>query len=69
LSPSTEPLARLATPLVCPGAEVLYAGLAPGRLDRLYQVDLLLGPGTGYLQFICPIPGRLPFALTLTVAP
>jgi uncharacterized protein (TIGR03437 family) len=46
-APSTEPLARLATPLLCDGQQVLYAGLAPGETWRVYQVDLKLGSQTG----------------------
>lgn len=49
-APSSEPFARLAAPLVCPGAEVLYAGLAPGSLERIYQLDLRLASAGRGLQ-------------------
>ena len=53
-----EPLARLASPLVCSDSEVLYAGLAPGHVERVYQVDLRIGDVTGYTQFKCSLGGE-----------
>jgi uncharacterized protein (TIGR03437 family) len=68
LAPSSEPLARLAQPLVCPDADVLYAGLAPGALERVYQVDIRLNR-TGYHLFQCTSAGKPSLALTLNVVP
>ncbi len=53
LAPSTEPLARLATPMTCSDSTILYAGLQPGALERIYQVDMRLGSAKGYLKFGC----------------
>jgi uncharacterized protein (TIGR03437 family) len=55
-APAVEPLARLAAPMTCSNSEVLYAGLAPGTLERVYQIDLRLGVA-GYRQFTCSISG------------
>jgi uncharacterized protein (TIGR03437 family) len=63
-APSSEPLSRLASPMTCTNASVLYAGLQPGTIARIYQVDLQIGTKTGYQQFSCP-----PFGLTLNVVP
>jgi uncharacterized protein (TIGR03437 family) len=69
-APSAEPLARLARPLACSDSEVLYAGLAPGYLERIYQVDLRLGDVTGYVQFFCSFGGEDRFIfLSLNVLP
>ena len=57
-APATEPFARLAQPLTCPNAEVLYAGLSPGTVERVYQVDIRIGPTPGYQKFNCTQPGR-----------
>jgi hypothetical protein len=47
---------------------VLYAGLAPGAVERVYQVDLRIGPTAGYQQFTCTLGGSEPFVfLTLNV--
>lgn len=68
-APSSEPLARLASPMSCANATVLFAGLQPGALTRVYQVDLQIGSKTGYQQFPCTI-GETSFAfLTLNVVP
>ena len=68
-APSAEPLARLATPMVCQNSDVLYAGLAPGAVERIYQVDLRLNV-SGYWQFHCSIAGLTDFIfLTLNVLP
>jgi uncharacterized protein (TIGR03437 family) len=64
LAPSTEPLARLTTPMTCSDSTILYAGLQPGALERIYQVDMRLGSATGYLKFNCPTTG---LGLTLYV--
>jgi uncharacterized protein (TIGR03437 family) len=52
-APSAEPLARLVPPLLCNDSEVLYAGLAPGYFERVYQVDLRLGDTSGYFLLRC----------------
>jgi uncharacterized protein (TIGR03437 family) len=60
-------LAPLASPMTCSNATVLYAGLQPGTVARIYQVDLKIGTTTGYQQFTCAT-GGLTFAfLTLNV--
>jgi uncharacterized protein (TIGR03437 family) len=70
VAPSAEPLARLAAPLVCSNSDVLYAGLVPGYLERVYQVDLRLGSQTGYLKFTCSsVALPIPLLLTLLVVP
>jgi uncharacterized protein (TIGR03437 family) len=69
LAPSAEPFARLAQPMTCSNAEVLYAGLAPGWVARIYQVDLRLGPNAGYQQIPCTIGGRTVAFLTLNILP
>ena len=56
-APSSEPLARLATPLQCSNWTVLFAGLAPGATWRLYQVDLQLGSATGEVTSSCSLDG------------
>ena len=68
VAPSTEPLARLRSPLICQNADVLYAGLAPGYLERVYQVDLRLN-ATGYHRFDCSENGKPVLALTFDVVP
>jgi uncharacterized protein (TIGR03437 family) len=68
LAPSTEPLARLASPLTCENGDVLYAGLAPGYLERVYQVDLRLN-ATGYRRFDCSVGGKPALRLTFSVVP
>jgi len=67
-APSAEPLPRTTQPLTCSNAEVLYAGLAPTFVERVYQVDLRIGPKAGYQQFFCTLGGSDPFIfLTLNV--
>jgi uncharacterized protein (TIGR03437 family) len=67
---ASEPFARLASPMSCSNAEVLYAGLAPGTVARVYQVDLRMGSKPGYQPFACQIGSGTPFAfLTLNVVP
>jgi uncharacterized protein (TIGR03437 family) len=66
-APMAEPFARLANSLTCSNADVLYAGLAPGAVERVYQIDLRIGPVAGYQKFTCSLSGR-PFGfLTLNV--
>jgi uncharacterized protein (TIGR03437 family) len=57
-APTAEPFARLAWPLTCSNAEVLYAGLAPGYVEPVYQVDLRIGEQTGNQQLRCSIAGQ-----------
>ena len=67
-APSSEPLARVVNTLACSNAEVLYAGLAPGTVERVYQVDLRIGPVAGYQKFTCTLGGGDPFIfLTLNI--
>jgi len=69
-APASEPLARVAAPMSCSNAQVLYAGLQPGTVARIYQVDLQIGSRTGYQVFGCALGGGMPFAfLTLNVVP
>jgi uncharacterized protein (TIGR03437 family) len=69
-APSAEPLSRITRPLTCSNAEILYAGLAPGFIERVYQIDLRIGPTSGYQKFICMLGGSVPFNfLTLNVVP
>jgi uncharacterized protein (TIGR03437 family) len=69
-APSAEPLSRIIRPLKCSNAEVLYAGLAPGAVERVYQIDLRIGPIPGYQRFTCTLSGSEPFVfLTLNVVP
>lgn len=68
-APSTEPLSRITTPFSCSNADVLYAGLQPGAVARIYQVDLKIGAKTGYQMFNCWL-GESNFGfLTLNVVP
>jgi uncharacterized protein (TIGR03437 family) len=70
LAPAAEPYARLAQNLSCSNLEVLYAGLAPYNVQRIYQLDLRIGPKAGYQQFSCTLGGGTPFVfLTLNVVP
>jgi uncharacterized protein (TIGR03437 family) len=68
--PFVEPFARLTQRLSCANAEILYAGLAPGTVERVFQVDLRIGPTAGYQQFKCTLGDSAPFVfLTLNVVP
>jgi len=68
--PFVEPFARLTQRLNCANAEILYAGLAPGTVERVYQVDVRIGPTAGYQQFKCTLGDSAPFVfLTLNVVP
>lgn len=60
-APAAEPLARTAHALSCSGALVLYAGLAPGTVERVYQVDLRITAPPGYQKFFCTLGNSSPF--------
>jgi uncharacterized protein (TIGR03437 family) len=67
-APSAEPFSRITRALTCTNAEILYAGLAPGTVERVYQIDLRIGPIAGYQKFTCTLDGSDPFVfLTLNV--
>jgi uncharacterized protein (TIGR03437 family) len=67
-APAAEPFSRLTRDLVCSNAHVLYAGLSPGTVERVYQVDLRIGRTPGYQQFTCTLDAADPFVfLTLNV--
>ncbi len=67
-APSAEPLSRTTRPLSCSNADVLYAGLAPGAVERVYQIDIRIGPTPGYQKFTCTLAGSQPFVfLTLNI--
>ena len=69
-APAVEPYSRVALPLACTNLDILYAGLMPYTVQRIYQLDLRIGPKTGYQQFICTLGTSQPFAfLTLNVVP
>jgi uncharacterized protein (TIGR03437 family) len=68
-APSAEPFSRTTRPLTCSNAEILYAGLAPGAVERVYQIDMRIG-APGYQKFTCSLGGASPFLfLTLNVVP
>ena len=47
---------------------MLYAGLTPGTIERVYQVNLRLGRVPGYQKFTCTLDGKDEFIfLTLNV--
>jgi uncharacterized protein (TIGR03437 family) len=67
-APAVEPLARLTQSLTCSNAEILYAGLAPYAVERIYQLDIRIGPMAGYQKFTCSLGSGEPFVfLTLNV--
>ena len=69
-APSAEPFSRITQPLTCSNAEILYAGLAPGAVERVYQIDIRIGPTAGYQKFTCSLGGATPFLfLTLNIVP
>ena len=69
-APALEPLPRLTQSLTCSNAEILYAGLAPFALERVYQLDIRIGPTAGYQKFTCSLGSGEPFVfLTLNVVP
>jgi uncharacterized protein (TIGR03437 family) len=66
-APSAEPFSRITQPFTCTNAEILYAGLAPGTVERAYQIDIRIGPAPGYQKFGCTL-GTLSFTfLTLNI--
>jgi uncharacterized protein (TIGR03437 family) len=68
-APSAEPFSRITQELTCSNAEILYAGLAPGAVERVYQIDIRIGPTPGYQKFFCNL-GALSFTfLTLNIVP
>ena len=68
-APSAEPFSRITQPFTCSNAEILYAGLAPGAFERVYQIDIRIGPTPGYQKFGCTL-GTLGFTfLTLNIVP
>jgi uncharacterized protein (TIGR03437 family) len=68
-APSAEPFSRITQSLTCSNAEILYAGLAPGAVERVYQIDIRIGPTPGYQKFACSL-GALSFTfLTLNIVP
>ena len=66
-APSTEPLSRITQSFTCSNSEILYAGLAPGAVERAYQIDMRIGPTPGYQQFICSLGAQQFAFLTLNV--
>lgn len=56
-APQAEPLSRTTQPFVCRNGTVRYAGLAPGLVERWYQVDLQIGSETGLVRFSCSLGG------------
>lgn len=54
-APATEPFARITQRFDCTGAEILFAGLAPGTVERVYQVDLRILAPAGYQKFTCTL--------------
>jgi uncharacterized protein (TIGR03437 family) len=68
-APSAEPFSRITQSLTCSNAEILYAGLSPGAIERIYQIDIRIGPTAGYQKFGCTL-GTLGFTfLTLNIVP
>jgi len=68
-APSAEPFSRITQSLTCSNAEILYAGLSPGTVERVYQIDIRIGPTPGYQEFGCSLGGAaFPF-LTLNIVP
>jgi uncharacterized protein (TIGR03437 family) len=69
-APSAEPFARITQTLTCSNAEILYAGLSPGTIERVYQIDIRVGPVAGYQKFTCSLGGSPEFLfLTLNIVP
>jgi uncharacterized protein (TIGR03437 family) len=69
-APSAEPFSRITQSLTCSNAGILYAGLAPGAVERVYQIDIRIGPTPGYQKFTCSLGGADPFLfLTLDIVP
>ena len=68
-APAVEPFSRITQTLSCSNAEVLYAGLAPGAVERVYQIDIRIGPTSGYQKFVCSLGGLDFTFLTLNIVP
>ncbi|HZK36924.1 MAG TPA: hypothetical protein VFC57_08245 [Aeromicrobium sp.] len=69
-APSAEPFSRITQSLTCSNAGIRYAGLAPGAVERVYQIDIRIGPTPGYQKFTCSLGGADPFLfLTLDIVP
>jgi len=67
-APAAEPFSRLTQSLACSNSEILYAGLAPFAVERVYQIDMRIGPTPGYQKFTCSLGGANPFLfLTLNI--
>jgi uncharacterized protein (TIGR03437 family) len=67
-APAAEPYSRLTKSLTCSNSEILYAGLAPYAVERVYQIDMRIGPTAGYQKFTCSLGGAAPFLfLTLNI--
>jgi uncharacterized protein (TIGR03437 family) len=67
-APAAEPFSRLTQSLTCSNAEILYAGLAPYAVERVYQIDMRIGPTAGYQKFTCSLGGAPAFLfLTLNI--
>ena len=46
-APASEPFSRITQSFTCSNAEILYAGLAPFAVERVYQIDIRIGPTPG----------------------
>ena len=69
-APSAEPFSRITQSLTCSNAEIHFAGLSPGTVERVYQIDIRIGPTPGYQKFTCSLGGAAPFLfLTLNIVP
>jgi uncharacterized protein (TIGR03437 family) len=69
-APAAEPYSRLTQSLTCSNTEILYAGLAPFAVERVYQIDMRIGPTPGYQKFTCSLGGAPAFLfLTLNIVP
>jgi uncharacterized protein (TIGR03437 family) len=66
-APAAEPFSRLTQTLTCSNAEILYAGLAPGAVERIYQIDIRIGQTPGYQKFECNLGGQGIAFLTLYI--
>ena len=52
------------------GRRRVFAGLSPGTVERVYQIDIRIGPTPGYQKFTCSLGGAAPFLfLTLNIVP
>jgi uncharacterized protein (TIGR03437 family) len=68
-APAAEPFSRITQTFTCSNAEILYAGLAPGAVERVYQIDIRIGPTPGYQKFLCNLGGQDFTFLTLNIVP